>query len=66
MGAPGSPVVRVDDIASLEVSAYLPGQYYGRVDQGRTRVTIGAEDEWWGEHTVSYKSPTVRSNPQNV
>ncbi len=61
MGSPGSPVIRIDDVGHLEVSAFLPGDYYGRVVPGNTRVRIGSGGQAWGEYELSYKSPTVDS-----
>ncbi len=59
MGAVGTPVLRIDDVDSLEASTYLPGQYYERVIPGTTPVRIGDEGSWWGEYAIRYKSPTV-------
>ncbi len=59
MGAPGSPVVRIDDVQALEASAHLPAQFYARIMVGRTKVRIGNDRQDWGELTVDYKSPTI-------
>lgn len=59
MGNPGQPIVRIEDLSVVEVSAFLPVQYYARVHPGQTpvRVVVGGVD--LGEHTVSYRSPTA-------
>jgi RND family efflux transporter MFP subunit len=59
MGSSGSPVLRIDDIVTLEASAFLPGQYYERIRPGETKVRIGSAGEVWGDYPVTYKSPTI-------
>jgi len=59
MAAPGTAVVRIEDLSVLEVSAHLPGEHYGHVYEGRTqmRVRVGGED--LGDRPITFKSPTV-------
>jgi len=61
MAAAGTPVLRIEDLSVLEISVFLPEEYYARVVPGQTkmRVEVGSVD--LGERKVSYKSPTVRS-----
>jgi RND family efflux transporter MFP subunit len=59
MGMPGSPVLRIDDIVTLEASAFLPGQYYEGIQPGETKVRIGSAGEGPGEYPITYKSPTI-------
>lgn len=59
MADTGKPVVRVEDPNTLEVSAFLPAQYYPRVVQGETLVRVEVYGIDVGERKVSYKSPTV-------
>lgn len=40
MGQPGQPVVRIDDISVVEVSAYLPAQYYSKIIPDQTGMNI--------------------------
>lgn len=62
MGQPGEPVVRIDDISLIEVSAYLPAQYYPEVIPGKTMVAVVVSGKNLGQFPVSYKSPTI--NPK--
>ena len=62
MGVVGGPVVRIENPKVLEVSAFVPEEYYGEIEAGETplRVRVGRLD--LGRRKVSYKSPTVSSN----
>ena len=62
MGQPGEPVVRIDDVSVIEVSAYLPAQYYSKVIPGRTGMKVSVSGVNVGQRIVSYKSPTI--NPK--
>jgi len=55
----GSPVVRIDDPSVIEVSVFLPAQYYARVVPGTTRIRIRVYGVDAGEHVITYASPTV-------
>jgi len=59
MAAAGTPVLKIEDLSVLEVSVFLPAEYYTRVLPGQTqmRVQVGGID--LGTRPVSYKSPTV-------
>ncbi len=59
MAAAGTPVLRVEDVSVLEISVFLPEEYYARIlpQETKMRVRVGSTD--LGEHVVSYKSPTV-------
>jgi len=59
MGAPGNPVLRIDNVVDLEATAHIPGQFYQRVHPGRTLVRIRCGAEVMGDFPISYKSPTV-------
>lgn len=61
MGAPGVPIIRIDDIMDLEASGFLPGKYYDRVQPGTTKVQIGSDGQWWDVYSIIYKSPTIDS-----
>jgi len=60
-GAVGKTVVRIDDTSLLEVSAFLPAQYYNRIEVGRTRMRVKVYGLDLGQPAVSYKSPTIDS-----
>jgi RND family efflux transporter MFP subunit len=62
MGQPGQPVVRIDDTSVVEVSAYLPAQYYSKIIPGQTGMNIEVSEIDIGQQIVSYKSPTI--NPK--
>ncbi|MCD4825770.1 MAG: efflux RND transporter periplasmic adaptor subunit [Phycisphaerae bacterium] len=59
MGAPGIPVLRIEDISTLEVSAFLPAKAYGLIHEGKTRVQVKVNGTDLGERDISYKSPTI-------
>jgi multidrug efflux pump subunit AcrA (membrane-fusion protein) len=61
MGATDKPVFRIENVASIEVSAFLPARYYRTVQPGRTRIQVELEGEKLGEFPVSYRSPTIDS-----
>lgn len=65
MAGAGTPVVRIDDTSVLEISAYLPAEYYARVSTGKTKmeVIIGGIDI--GELPLSYRSPTIDNRLRN-
>ena len=62
MGLPGEPVVRIDDVSLIEVSVYLPAQYYTEVIAGKTIITVIVSGKNIGKFPISYKSPTI--NPK--
>ncbi|MBN1591400.1 MAG: efflux RND transporter periplasmic adaptor subunit [Pirellulales bacterium] len=59
MAAAGTPVLRIDDLTVLEISVFLPEQYYAHVVPGQTKMRVRAGGQDLGERQVSYKSPTV-------
>lgn len=59
IGSAGKPVLRVDDVTVVEAVAFLPGQYYGDVEEGVTAVRLGVEGRWERHAPVSYKSAVV-------
>jgi RND family efflux transporter MFP subunit len=62
MAKPGEPAVRIDDTSLIEVSAYLPAQYYAEVVEGQTKIEVKVSGKNLGEHDIYYKSPTI--NPK--
>ncbi len=62
MGTPGMPVLRIDDTTLVEVAAFLPEQYYPAVSSGQTLMKIQVAGIDVGQHTITYKSPTI--NPR--
>jgi RND family efflux transporter MFP subunit len=59
MASAGTPVLRIEDLSVLEVSVFLPAEYYGRILPGQTRMRVRAGAIDLGERPVSYQSPTV-------
>jgi RND family efflux transporter MFP subunit len=59
MADAGTPVLRVEDTSILEVSAFLPAQFYAAVRPGGTRARIRVYDIDAGEHTITFKSPAI-------
>jgi len=62
MGKQGEPAIRIDDPNLIEVSAYIPAQYYAEVISGQTKIRVNVSGQNMGEHEVYYKSPTI--NPK--
>lgn len=56
----GVPIIRVSDTSVLEVSAFLPGEYYPRLKTGESklRVTVSGMDV--GMLPITYKSPEIQ------
>ncbi|HSW39233.1 MAG TPA: efflux RND transporter periplasmic adaptor subunit [Acidobacteriota bacterium] len=59
MAAAGTPVLRIEDVSVVEISAFLPEEAYADVIPGSTAVTIHVGDIHLRNQVVSYKSPTV-------
>jgi len=62
MAAAGTPVLRIEDLARLEVSVFLPEECYAEIVPGETRAEVRVGEGEVGALAVSYKSPTV--NPK--
>jgi RND family efflux transporter MFP subunit len=65
MSGAGTPIVQIDDLSVLEVSAYIPAVYYQKVITGKTtmKVTVGSVNV--GELAIIYKSPVIDSRFRN-
>ncbi len=61
MAAAGTPVVKIEDLSVLEVSVYIPEEFYGKVQPGKTQMRVRVSGTDLGTRPVSYKSPTVHS-----
>jgi len=62
MADAGTPVLEIQDLSVLEVSVFLPAEYYARVEPGKTQMRIEVSGIDLGVQPVTYKSPTV--NPK--
>ena len=65
MAGAGTPIVQIDDLSVLEVSAYLPAAYYQKVikEETKMKITVGSIEV--GELPVIYKSPVIDSRLRN-
>lgn len=59
MGDTKEPVLKIVDPSVLEVSAFLPAEYYALVRSGTTKMRIQVYGMVLEEQVVSYKSPTI-------
>jgi len=55
----GDPVVELVDPSAVELSAFLPEEYYARVRPGETILRVRIEGIDVPEQVLSYRSPTV-------
>jgi len=58
----GRPVVKIDNPEVLEVSAFLPAEYYPYIKEKETQLELYVQEDKIGILTVNYKSPTVLPN----
>lgn len=65
MAAAGTPIVRIDDLSVIEVSAFLPAVYYSKVIIEETKMKVTVGDIQVGELPVIYKSPVIDSRLRN-
>ena len=61
MGAPGRPVLRIEDTSIAEVSVFLPAAFYPDVTAGQTKMRVQVSGIDLGLKTISYKSPTINA-----
>jgi multidrug efflux pump subunit AcrA (membrane-fusion protein) len=59
MAEEGGPVFRIDDPAVLEVSAFIPSQYYRNIVVGETAMRVFVNGIDSGTQLITYRSPTV-------
>jgi len=62
MAGAGTPVVKIEDLSILEISVFLPEQYFAQVVPGQTQMRVSVSGIELGIRPVDYKSPTV--NPK--
>ncbi len=56
----GTPAFRIVDTGLLEVSAFLPGEHYPRIQTGETRIRVRVGGIDTGRHTITFKSPEIQ------
>ena len=59
MAAPGKPILLIKDPDNIEISAYLPAEYYHRVEKGQTKAGIKSYSGAEIKTVVSFKSPEI-------
>lgn len=59
MAAAGTPVMRIEDLSLLEISVFLPEEFFAQVSRGETQMRIEVSGIDLDVRPVSYKSPTV-------
>ena len=56
----GVPILTVVDPGLLEVSAFLPGEYYPRIKTGETHIRVTVSGIDLGRLPIIYKSPIIQ------
>jgi len=57
----GTPVLRIDDLSLVEVSIFVPSEYYDQVVVGETKLRARVAGRDLGELPVTFKSPVIES-----
>lgn len=55
----GRVVLKIDDLELIEAAAFLPAEYYTDVTSEQTTFRLTVNRQSAGEHTITYKSPTL-------
>jgi len=55
----GSPIFQIDNISKLEISAFLPAEYYSKINIKKTKIDIEVNEIKINNLVVSYKSPII-------
>jgi len=61
MAGAGTPVLRIEDGSLVEISVFVPSEYYERVEEGKTKLRVRVGQTVLKDLAVTYKSPTVES-----
>lgn len=59
MGETGKPVLRIDDTSIVEISAFLPAQYYDRIRPNETMMGLRVNHTDLGERPITFRSPVI-------
>lgn len=59
MAGAGTPVFRIDDGSLVEVSVFVPAEYYDQVQPGQTRMRVRVGSTRLEGLPVTFRSPTV-------
>ncbi len=61
MAAPGTPVLKIEDLSRLEISVFLPEEYFALVVPGQTPLEARVSGGDLEARPVAYKSPTINA-----
>lgn len=61
MGSTGSPILRIDDTKKLKAVAYLPAQFYPRINTKTSAAEVTVLDKKIGSFPITYKAPAIDS-----
>ncbi len=59
IAAPGKPIILIKDPNNIEVSAFLPAEYYNRVMVGQCQAIISSYSSNSYKSSVTFKSPEI-------
>lgn len=59
MAGAGTPVLRIEDGSLVEISVFVPAEYYDRVEVGKTKLRVRVGDAKLPDLPVTFKSPTI-------
>lgn len=59
MGAPGASVLRIHGTDKLKAVAYLPGEFFPRIDAAESVVSVQANGRKIGDFPIAYKAPGI-------
>lgn len=59
MAGPGTPVIQINDLSLVEISAFLPENHYARVIEGKTRLSATVQGVKIEEMPVTFKNPVI-------
>ncbi len=59
MAGAGTPVLRIEDSSVVEVSVFVPAEYYDRVRPGETRMRVGVGSVQISDLAVTFRSPAI-------
>ena len=59
MAKTGDPVLRIDDVSTLDVSCFLPASVFGDLKVGDTVLRVAVNKQALGDFILNYKSPTI-------
>lgn len=61
MGSTGNPILRIDDTRRLKAVAYLPAQFYPRINTKTSAAEVTVLDKKIGTFPITYKAPAIDS-----